>query len=60
MTKLWTKKEQLITHLTYNNLIIIAKEIKETNRCTNLAILAFEQQIQTVVIYASYLYTHYF
>ena len=58
--KLWTKIEKLITKLIYNDLTAIAKEIKETNRYTNLAILAFEQQVQTVTVHAPHLYVHYF
>lgn len=40
--KLQTKAEKLITNLTYNNLIANTKEIKKTNKYTNLAILVFK------------------
>ena len=39
------KTEQLITNLTYNDLIANAKKIKKTNKHTNPTILAFEQQV---------------
>lgn len=42
-TKLWTEKKLLIMNLTHNNLTAVAKEIKETSRYTNSAILALEQ-----------------
>lgn len=41
-TKQWTKTEELIRNLTYSELIAIAKEIKETNRYTNPAILTLK------------------
>lgn len=41
-------------------MIAAAKEIKKTNKYSNLAILALKWQIQTVAIYASYLYIHCF
>ena len=59
-TKLWTETEELITNLTHNVLIAAAKEIKETNRCTNPAILAFEQQVQTVAAHAPHSYARCF
>lgn len=58
--KLKTKIEQLITNLTYNNLIAIVKKIEKTNRYINQAILALEQQIQIMAIHTPYSYAHYF
>lgn len=42
--------------MTYSKLVAAIKKIKKTNRGTNLAILAFEWQKQTVAAYISYLY----
>ena len=44
-TKLWTETEELIKNLTHDDLIAITKKIKETNRCTNPAILALKRQV---------------
>lgn len=44
-TKLWTETEELIKNLAYNELVAAVKEIKETNRCTNPAMLALEWQV---------------
>lgn len=50
----------MISNLIYSEIIAAVKEIKETNRCTHPAILAFEQQVQTVAPHASHLYTRCF
>ena len=59
-TKLWTETEELISNLTHDDLIAAAKEIKETNRCTNPAILALERQVQTVAAHAPHSYARCF
>lgn len=47
-------------NLTYDDLIVAAKKIKETNRYTNPAILALKRQIQTVAAHAPHLYAQCF
>ena len=41
-------------------MITIIKKIKETNRCTNPAILALEQQVQIVITHVPHLYARCF
>ena len=55
-TKRWIKIKKLIRNLTYNKMIAAAKEIKKINRYTNPAILALEQQVQTVAAHDLHLY----
>ena len=52
--------QNLIIELIYTQLVIIAIEIKEINRCTNLVILALKIHIETVAAYSSHSYTRYF
>ncbi len=42
---MWEKIEELIRKITHAQLIAIATKIKETNQCTNIAILALEQHV---------------
>ncbi len=42
---IWEKTEELICEITHALLIATATEIKETNRCTDTAILVLEQHI---------------
>ena len=59
-SKLWTETEELIKNLTYTELISAAKEIKDTNRCTNLAMLPLERQVQTVPAHTPHSYARCF
>ena len=53
---MWEKTKELICKITYAQLIAIATNIKETNWCTNVAILALKQYVKTVTAHVSHLY----
>ncbi len=53
---MWEKTEELICEITYARLTVMATKIKETNRCTDTAILALERHVQTVTAYAPHSY----
>ncbi len=57
---MWEKTKELIYEIIYARLTVAATKIKETNRCTNVAILTLERQIQTIAAYALHLYARYF
>ncbi len=57
---IWEKTEELIREITHAQLIAIATEIKETNRCTDAAILALERHVQSVSAHAPHSYARYF
>lgn len=56
----WTTTETLITKLTSSQLVVAAKEISEINKCTDPAILALEQQVQTAAAHAPHSYAQCF
>ncbi len=57
---IWEKTEELIREITHAQLIAVATEIKETNWCTDAAILALERHVQTVAAHAPHSYTRCF
>ncbi len=57
---MWEKTEELIREITHAQLIAVATEIKETNRCIDAAILALEQHVQTVAAHAPHSYAQCF
>ncbi len=57
---MWEKTEELIRKITHAQLIAAATKIKETNWCTDTAILALEQHVQTVAAYAPHSYAQCF
>ncbi len=57
---MWEKTEELIREITHAQLIAAATEIKETNRCTDAAILALERHVQTVAAHAPHSYARCF
>lgn len=58
-SEVWDKTEGLIIELTYAQLIAADTEIKETNQCTDLAILALERYVQIVAAHTSHSYAQY-
>ncbi len=57
---MWEKTEELICEITHAQLIATVTEIKETNWCTDAAILALERHVQTVAAHAPHLYARCF
>ncbi len=53
---MWEKTKELICEITYALLIAVAIEIKEKNWCTDTAILALEQHVQTIAAHAPHSY----
>ena len=50
----------MICEITHIKLIAVATKIKKTNRCTDIAILALEQPVQTVAAHAPHSYAQCF
>ncbi len=53
---MWEKTKELIREITHAQLITIATKRKDTNWCTNIAILALERYVQIVPAYVLHLY----